>query len=494
MSIPKKPILLMLLIHVVIIIVVSIILLFPIVNICGTTPFIEIVIFFSLFIISYILGSVICLKSELRLHNKHKFYSRQHLFWFLPNRFKVKYLNLSNISLLYSIFITSFVFLVSVIALSLIVGNTNKSNSQNELLCTELAKNVELIDNNRISEDTRKILEENGILLTDNHKIINGINPNNVVVYDNSQIYSIFKRKDKLFTYMGLIENNTSNDFLFVFNEGIIVVFIFAFFTVWTFLTASIHKLQSGREIIRLNDLHELISMELKSTRWEKVSEKFIYIIDYSAATGHRSSRRSFFNYINTLHNFLQKYNSKFAAIVLKKKDLFDNYMREFYKEIQQDYKTIKDNCKWIYDANDSFFHLLNLPKQNTENPFKVYYFPFRESKHQTKRDVFKRNDSHTLENPKSVIEYGQNMIDVYKNKINQIKTDNNFEQIPINIVLYTESLGLTRLIVTNRFVVQFLAVQERNRRNEPIGFISHDIVMIERYKRAFETFFLLMK
>jgi len=63
----------------------------------------------------------------------------------------------------------------------------------------------------------------------------------------------------------------------------------------------------------------------------------------------------------------------------------------------------------------------------------------------------------------------------------------NDFEEM--RAILQTEEIGLTRFIVCNLFVIQFIATARDDKKNVPSGYISEDLLVIQRFKRAYENY-----
>ncbi len=57
------------------------------------------------------------------------------------------------------------------------------------------------------------------------------------------------------------------------------------------------------------------------------------------------------------------------------------------------------------------------------------------------------------------------------------------------SFVYQIEDLGIVRFIVSNLFLIQFVAVKKDGNIRVPAGYYSEDLSMIERYKNAFEEF-----
>ena len=80
----------------------------------------------------------------------------------------------------------------------------------------------------------------------------------------------------------------------------------------------------------------------------------------------------------------------------------------------------------------------------------------------------------------------------VYNNKLCEPNKDKDnkdpVDKINSSFIHYTNEIGLTRFIVSNLFVIQFVASNNKNGK-VPAGYISEDITLIERYKNAFEEY-----
>jgi len=272
-----------------------------------------------------------------------------------------------------------------------------------------------------------------------------------------------------------------NNDITFFFNEGIIVTTIVIVFTFWIFANTTI---TANRQIPfeSLDDLIYYLSSTVddgaSKLNWNRFnSNVFYYAFDYTIAIGHISDKQNFQKYLVFLYNLFHNYPVKFQAITYSKEKLLEKF--------ENLYKILDENDRKIYciEANDeTIFYLNNFKekkaghKKSTSVFKNIFYKCFRDGELEFSNPFIKEEMEDFV--------YNNKLCEPNKDKDNKDPVD----KINSSFIHYTNEIGLTRFIVSNLFVIQFVASNNKNGK-VPAGYISEDITLIERYKNAFEEY-----
>lgn len=276
--------------------------------------------------------------------------------------------------------------------------------------------------------------------------------------------------------------NIVSGDYTFmslIFGEGAIISFTALVFTIYTLINTKIIKSQQETEIETVEKLFEIIYDKLsiinKKTEkfWELCNEKFIYIYDYTTALGQTSDEIKFAKYRDTICEFITKYDVKYCALINNKEK-----NTKFYKNKTQ-FIGMDDNkiLQHLVKEQDFYISYIN-SKLNDKNKCLIYYQPY---------DPGHIIDAHVDAFYSSRISCRED--DTYKQYEIFDKTIFIAQNKDASSVLFVDDLGLTRFLVTNLFVIQFVLGKGNNNKPAPAGFISEDITLIERFKNAFEEY-----
>lgn len=297
----------------------------------------------------------------------------------------------------------------------------------------------------------------------------------------------------------------------FIHSEGILITFFVVVITIYTFLNTIIIKAIRDKEIESLEELYIILKTKLNPQKnenlWENISHKFFYLLDFTPATGHYSKPELFVNnFLFSLKRFLVNPNQiEFKALVYKKPKNVTYYKKliaelpEFKgkdltrtpdKDVYE--KTVEEN---IIIANDVFIEFLNKDERRDghtygiDKDYKIHYMPYRNAETQIPKTnivgkEIARIIGETLYNPNVP------KTDTEGNNINYCHTTQTIPNCK-SFLLHTEEIGLTRFIVTNLFVIQFIAFKKKDSTNVPAGYITEDVTIIERYKKAFEQYLI---
>ncbi|MDP2207548.1 MAG: hypothetical protein Q8K98_02075 [Bacteroidota bacterium] len=300
-----------------------------------------------------------------------------------------------------------------------------------------------------------------------------------------------------------------NNPLSFLHSQGAIVSFIVICITMYSFINTMIIRATYDREIESLEELlsimKEKLNLKENSKNWNMFDKLFYYVFDHTIATGHISNHDRFLDYAKELYSFLHYYHKKivFMGLVYSGQKNIETYKSFAKDKIEERIKsetvgkvgdekekTIKkiiedEATKKFLPAHDEFVYFLNHTDVRTVNHsmvgtennevFKILYKPYRKENHKI-IDPFFKEILHLNELPKP----GD-----YEINDNELPEKSS--------IISTEELGLTRFIVTNLYVIQFIATKnngmKNGEKNVPTGYISEDITVIERYKRAFENY-----
>lgn len=266
-----------------------------------------------------------------------------------------------------------------------------------------------------------------------------------------------------------------NNPLSFFHSQGIIISFIGMFFVVFTFLNTIIIKVKYDREIETFEELFYIIKEKLGDKKiWGKYSNIFYYIFDYTIATGHYSNPTLFCKYAEDLRKFLSHYRVDFKGLILNYDKNLEYYMRLIDDGRNRPEDELRNEAKRVLiEANDAFITYLNKTywraiEKPEEIQDKIRYQPYRTQSESLSHEFFKSKlrmdylpatDDDCIRRGEAL--YGRSSI------------------------YQTEEIGITRFIITNIFVIQFIATKEKSK-NVVTGYISEDLTAIERYKNTF--------
>ena len=300
------------------------------------------------------------------------------------------------------------------------------------------------------------------------------------------------------FTYFFIVHYKSDADYannplIFFHSQGIFISFVGMFLVVSALLNTLILKAKYDREIETLEELFYILSERINKRNdkeWSKFANIYYYIYDYTIATGHYSEPNRFYIYAQELRYFLERNKVDFKGIIYEYennleyyKKLIDNGQGGKTKEIDNEVINI------LFEANDVFITYLN----------KDYYGRFRDL------EPIKKNCSYKKQDPIRIID--KIMYQSYRKgtalirpgffrsilRVDSLEGPEKDEQVikysdslfDGSSVYQTKEIGITRFIVTNLFVIQFIATREKSK-NVVTGYISEDITTIERFKNTF--------
>jgi hypothetical protein len=321
------------------------------------------------------------------------------------------------------------------------------------------------------------------------------------------------------------------NELNFLHNEGIFVVFFATFLGIYTWLNTEVMKYKGFRPIETLDELLETLRNALYGpggikpfSVWGKHGNIFYYVYDHTIATGHMSGDSSKFeNYAIALHDFLRQedLNIHFKAIVFNFNSLLIHYARLLfpgkYHNLNPDEATIVLNK--MIEGHDLFVEYLNSDDIQLDDEKKInyrsHYYTAQNYKVQNRpikphldnllktisdpnlewaprnigvRKLFDRTAFHSHGKQDQRLIEITSILDKEEGKSDpKVPWDDN----KLTQVICIQELGLTRFIVSNNFVLIFIAArnEHQNNKNVPAGFYSEDLILIERFKTAFEEY-----
>jgi hypothetical protein len=315
------------------------------------------------------------------------------------------------------------------------------------------------------------------------------------------------------------------NPINFLYSQGAIVSFVVICLGFFTFTNTLILRSKHEREIETLDELLFLLQDRLSESNdkddWARFSHKFFYVLDHTIACGHYSAPNEFKKYAECLRGFMKRYEVEFKGLVYtlekNKNDAFKLMGGDALTEAivqakqcltdaieqskpKQEIDSLQANITVLQSkitalqteiqtlllkAHDVFLSYLNktIYKDNGKPDRimnKIRYCPFRTASIEFSDPFFETVlRTNTLNAPPAA---GRG-------------TDADDPTLPTKdyeemcAVLQTDEIGLTRIIVCNLFVIQFIATAQADKKNVPAGYISEDIMVIERYKRAYDTY-----
>jgi hypothetical protein len=229
------------------------------------------------------------------------------------------------------------------------------------------------------------------------------------------------------------------------------------------------------REIETLEELFYIIKEKLDDKKiWGKYSKIFYYIFDYTIATGHYSNPSLYYKYAEDVRKFLEQYKVDFKGLILKYDKNLEYYKRLIDGGRNRPEDELRIEAKRVLiEANDAFITYLNKTyPRSADKPEeiknKIMYQPYRTQSESISHGFFRTKlgidclpatDDYFIRNGEALHEGSS--------------------------IYQTEEIGITRFIVTNIFVIQFIATKEKSK-NVVTGYISEDLTTIERYKNTF--------
>jgi hypothetical protein len=265
--------------------------------------------------------------------------------------------------------------------------------------------------------------------------------------------------------------DSTVNFTSFLTGEGTIISFIVIVISIYTFINSEIIKKQN-EEISDMRQIYAIIQENLDISKIDDKSRlkipgelNFMYIYDYSIAAGHTSNEQKFHEHRQKFIDILSNANPpiKLCAIVNSKSRNFDYYKKNYFNVSQytnngviNNRKLANDVIKKLKEGHDSYICDLNNALNNPNS--EIWCSPYYKC-----RSCMYNINTITDINIRRELEE-KNTIHCTKNGI-----------------------GPVRFIVSNLFVIQFVAAKSGESKRNPIGFVSEDITLIERYKQAFE-------
>lgn len=264
-----------------------------------------------------------------------------------------------------------------------------------------------------------------------------------------------------------------------IHNEGIAITSVIGWLTAYTYLNTIVLRLQRETEVESLEEVFLRISKKIQELEERKKSGLpdpiglFYYVFDYTIATGHYSAPDEFQRYAITLRRFLHSHTVDFRGIVYEYEKA-----REYYASLCQDRENIGPNYEWtldpdycVCDGNDLFFRYLNEYDAPSTEYVKtpLFYKAQMPEDMQIKRAFF-------TSVPSEKGGFNWEVPDLVENPDK-------------SMIFRCKEIGLTRFIVTNSFVISFVASKDDGQGNAPTGYYSEDIITIKRHKAAFLSY-----
>jgi hypothetical protein len=350
-----------------------------------------------------------------------------------------------------------------------------------------------------------------------------GISINNLVVFvfhffDKKQNNGITKSTfDNYFTENHVDLSNSDMFINFLFGEGFLIALFVLFLTIYTLVNTLLIKSRNEQAIETKDELFlelkEKFDIKNEKLNWENCSNRFVYIYDYSIALG-AVTDENFFQYFHEIFGKFISSNGKvkddddfhknrvvFQAIV-NKPDRNKELYKKNYQKFKDNDKEIKNHLYWAHDLYITYLnkeiarYWNNNPEVVDKNKKEDYkkknsiYFAktyFDENIYEYQGPLLNHDIFHDVE--RLIGDYGYYRRDRDK-LFEDITIDNISEK---NVVFFDENVGLVRFIVTNKFVIQFVVGKKsangNKKKQTATGFLSEDIILIERFKNAFEEY-----
>lgn len=271
-----------------------------------------------------------------------------------------------------------------------------------------------------------------------------------------------------------------NNPLSFLHNQGLIISFIAMFIVIYTFINTRILRSKYEREIETLEELFFILGEKLDPDNdkkyWGRFANIFYYVFDYTIATGHFSNPAGFQKYAVALRKFVERHKVDFKGLIYENQKNLNYYEKslENRTDLPDDAARKAEAEKLLLEAHDfliSYFNKVYTTSSGSTEEIqeKIRYQPFRAKKEDTKNPFFK--DKLRIE---EIPDKSQDQ--------SVLQQDEAYEQSSIYQV---NEIGITRFILSNNFVIQFIATKKDNT-NIATGYISEDINVIERFKTTF--------
>ena len=279
------------------------------------------------------------------------------------------------------------------------------------------------------------------------------------------------------------------NDLSVFSGPGIIVIFCTAVVSIFSLVNTFILRQSRFRPIETLDELYDLVSQALNRTsEWRGFSRRgtaFYYVMDYTIATGHMSAEISQFdNFICALKRFLSKQVSGicYRGLICSK-----NRISDYYQNLAPSRGLSVPSA--IMEGNDiCAYYLSTSLAESPPASFHIRYEPYHENELATGiRPLFSNEGLCTI----AADQTHKNQWCLTNDQIQRL-AQSPFQESFTGYVVQTSQIGLTRFIVSNAYLVLFVAATQDHSRATPAGFYSEDPVLIERFKSVFEHYWRL--
>lgn len=295
----------------------------------------------------------------------------------------------------------------------------------------------------------------------------------------------------------------------YIHTPGTIVTYIIAIMGINSLVNTEIIKRKMYRPIEQVTELLDTLTYEVRSEgytddgkpiypRLKKYGDLFFYIFDHTIATGHISvpERKRFTQYVNALGNYLANNDVKFRGIVYDRK-ILDGLYTKLLKRMTDNPDSVSDSdiLNRIIDSHDAMICKLNRiirDKNGTDNDKFVKYVKQWENVDEldAKLTCTWLYDGEITNHIKTSIDSEKKEFTESQNIISNVRDiQAASEKKAGGVIVPVLELGLTRFIVSNTFLIQFIATKSDHKGNLPAGFYTEDIILIERYKSAFEDY-----
>lgn len=267
------------------------------------------------------------------------------------------------------------------------------------------------------------------------------------------------------------IERTSEN---FIFNLGLPFGLIITLLTVITYLNTEIIKKKGETELYTLSEIYEVLINKMNFTanlvdrcndgKENDKKEHFYYVIDHSLSLGHISkpNEEDFINFNDSLSRYYCGNNTTIKAILLN-----DEYLEKNYFVTYKMPEKLDDQVKGS---------TITLDKLQTYE-YKVAL------NHKGQKTVKVDRDKYGFKPMTN---------DDYKSYSEMSLSD--FELDKISRVLEVTEIGVTRMIITDSFVLSFMSYEipsKNGKLNKPIAYYSEEILTIEKSKAAFIQAFI---
>lgn len=380
-------------------------------------------------IVTYLLGLVFASKINKKSLDL-KYFNYQNILWYQPKYFRIRFYENKLLSRSMAILFTSILFALMTALLGWYISN----------------KDVDVI---------RKYHNNNGaVIVADSLKSI-------------AQTVADSTEKEM---YVEKISENL------IFNVGLPFALIISLLSMITYLNTEVIKKKNEVELYSLNEIYEVLIDKLirltpvfercrKGAQNEK-NQRFYYVIDHSLSLGHKSAGidSTQFKIFNTiLRRFYCGDHTTIKAITLNEDALLDNYKAIFYSEgtrnSDPDLANDVNDSKYTYDQLINYFAMIPAERRedcklNVESDYKFD----------------KEMDSSEIKR------YAKISVE-------------DFESDKSSRILKVSEIGVTRMIITNSFVLTFISYEtatKSGKKNRPIAYLTEEYLAIEKSKAAF--------